>query len=75
MKNNVHIGNEIRKELGKRKLSIAWLAKEILDDPSNLCKQLGSKFIKHEKLYEISKALRKDFFALYSQQLADEIGL
>ena len=72
-KKNVHIGYEIMKELKKRNLSVSWLAMKTDDDASNLCKQLRGKYIKHEKLEKICKALKIDYFALYSQQVADDI--
>ena len=68
----VHIGDEIRKELNKQSRSIAWLADEIEHDSSNLHKQLSSRYIHFKWLYRISKVIKKDFFALYSQQLADD---
>ena len=68
----IHIGDAIRKELNKQKRSIAWLSNEIAHDVSNLHKQLNSPHIHSKWLYRISKALKKDFFALYSQKLSDE---
>ena len=68
----VHIGNEIRKELLLQEHSVTWLANKVEHgDPSNLGKQLSSKHIKSELLFAISAALKKDFFAFYSQELSD----
>jgi hypothetical protein len=46
MEKNLHIGNEIRKELRKQDQSIAWLADKVDFDPSNLDQQLKSSNIK-----------------------------
>jgi len=73
MKINLHIGDEIRKELNFQERSVAWLANRIGSDSSNLRKKLNSSHIQEEWLYKISIALKKDFFSLYSQQLSDEI--
>ena len=67
-----HIGNEVRKELLLQERAVTWLANKVEEgDPSNLNKQLSSKHIKPKLLFEISVALKKDFFALYSQELFD----
>jgi hypothetical protein len=68
----VHIGAEIRKELSKQERSVTWLSEKIEHDSSNLNKQLNAKYINYKWLYRISKVLNKDFFTLYSKQLADE---
>jgi hypothetical protein len=69
MGENIHIGNEIRKELNKQDRPIAWLANEVDIDPSNLIKQLKSSNLRTKILYDISLALKKDFFKFFSQQL------
>ena len=75
MEIKVHIGDEIRKELLLQERSVAWLAKQIEHgDPSNLSKQLNSKHIRPELLFDISVALQKDFFAFYSQELYNILG-
>ena len=68
----IHMGDEIRKELNKQKRSVAWLADEIEHDSSNLNKQLSSQYIHSKWLYRISRVFKKDFFAFYSQKLANE---
>jgi hypothetical protein len=69
MEKNLHIGNEIRKELRKQDRSIAWLANKVDIDPSNLNQQLKSSNIRTKLLCDISLALKKDFFKFFSQQL------
>ena len=69
MLQKIHIGEEIRKELNTKKRSINWLAEEINCDQSNLNKQLKRQHLTTKMLYDISIALDRDFFALYSQFL------
>jgi len=72
MKPEIHIGNEIKKELNTQKRSINWLAGEIGCDQSNLCKILNKQHINTELLYRISECLDIDFFTLYSNLLQDK---
>ena len=72
MKNKVHIGDEIKKELHKQERSIAWLARKIQIDPDNFRKQLNSGKIAPDKLSRISEILGKDYLSLYFKQLANE---
>ena len=75
MKANFNIGKEILKELSRQERSVTWFANKIDDcDPSNLRKQLALQHIRPELLYDISEALKKDFFSFYSQQLSDTLG-
>jgi hypothetical protein len=69
MGKKLHIGNEIRKELMQQERSIAWLANKVDNDPSNLNQKLKSSNIRTKLLYDISFALKKDFFRFFSQQL------
>ena len=69
MKDKIHIGEKIAKELITQKRSVNWLADEIGCDRSNLNKQLKNRHIHPQKLHLISKALNVDFFACYSQTI------
>ena len=73
MPQTIHIGKEIKQRLHALERSVAWLAKKIDCDRSNLSKNLKCPHIHPELLYRISVALRMDFFARYSQQLQDDI--
>jgi hypothetical protein len=66
----IHIGQSIKQRLIDNGRSIAWLARKVNCDSSNLCKILKCKHIHSELLYQISIALEKDFFALYSPKIA-----
>lgn len=72
MKAKFNIGKEIQKELNRQERSVRWLANKIDDcDPSNLRKQLTLQHIRPELLYDISAALKKDFFIFYTKQLSE----
>ena len=75
METKIHIGSEIRKELKKQERTITWLADKVENgDPSNLSKQLNSQHIRPKLLFDISVALKKDFFTFYSQELYGILG-
>lgn len=69
----LHIGEEIKEQLKIQERSIAWLARKIYCDPSNLCKQLNCPHLHSDLLYRISIALDVDFFAHYSQHVSEDI--
>ena len=62
----INIGFVIRKKMSEQGTTIAWLARQINCDRSNLCKQLQNAHIYPELLLKISIALKTDFFAYYS---------
>ena len=68
---SIHIGEQIRKHLVDQKRSIAWLAKHLHHDPSNLRKLLKNAHLPTDLLFRISKIVQKDFFAGYSLLLAE----
>ena len=61
MQTIVHIGEEILKELKAQERSVAWLAKKVNRDRSNLNKQLKCPHLHGELLYRISTVLGVDF--------------
>ena len=73
MKNDdIIIGELILKKLKEKGRSVAWLAKQINCDVSNLCKTLkNSQYIYFDLIYRISKALDEDFFVYGSQKLKE----
>ncbi|GHT50186.1 hypothetical protein AGMMS49982_05060 [Bacteroidia bacterium] len=70
----IHIGQRIQQSLKDKKLSIAWLAEKVNCDRSNFYKILKCKDIHSRLLYQISIALEEDFFAVYSQKIAEKIA-
>jgi len=61
------IGSAIRKKMSEQGATIAWLARQVDCDRSNLGKQLQKAHIYPELLLKISIALKTDFFVHYSQ--------
>ena len=70
---NIDIGLIIRQKMSEQGTPIAWLARQVDYDRSNLWKLLHHKHIYPELLLKISMALKTDFFAYYSQYLAQII--
>ena len=73
---NIHIdiGFAVRQKMSEQDVSIAWLARRINCDRSNLGKQLQNTHIYPELLLKISIALKTNFFENYShhcQQLVE----
>jgi len=64
------IGKLILQKMKEKDRSMAWLAREVRCDDSNLGKTLrNSQFIYFDLLLRISAALEEDFFEYGSQQL------
>ena len=69
---NIEIGALIFQKLQEKQRSVAWLAKEIDCDGSNLRKMLrGMRYIYPWLLFRISIVLDEDFFAYYSKKLEE----
>jgi hypothetical protein len=67
---NIEICTLIFQKLQEKQRKIAWLAKQIDCDDSNLRKILkGIRYIYPDLLFRISIALEEDFFAYYSRKL------
>ena len=69
--NDIHIGAFIHKKLEEKEHSVAWLARKINYDPSNLRKLLKQNHIHSALLFRIADVLDEDFFVYYSQKLTD----
>jgi len=65
----IHIGLAIRRKMDEYGTTVAWLAKQVGADRSNLTKQLQKQHIYPELLYKISIVLKTDFFAYYSEEI------
>ena len=69
----IHIGKLILQKLDEKERSVAWLARKLSCDASNLGRVLNdSYFIHSQLLWRISKALNEDFFAYYSDALKED---
>jgi len=67
MNEKIHIGELILQKLKERERSVAWLAKKVYRDRSNLCKRLKKDDINTKLLSLISSALDFDFSSYYSE--------
>ena len=72
MGTNLHIGAEIKQELYAQDLPIAWLARKLGCDASNLHRKLKSSKIKLDLLSKISSILGKNFYERYCEQLSND---
>jgi len=75
MTTSIHIGEEIRNHLAARERSVAWLARQLGSDPSNLRKSLKNHHLPTDLLHRISSILGKDFFACYSKLLTEDSNI
>ena len=66
-KTNIDIGLAIRQKMSEHGTTIAWLARQVDYDRSNMRKQLQNKHIYPELLLKISAALKTNFFEHYFQ--------
>jgi predicted transcriptional regulator len=66
------IGKLVLQKLKEKERSIAWLAKKIPCDRSNLYKMLQKLHIPNNMLWRISKILDYDFFKHYSTDLQED---
>jgi len=68
MHGDMHIGKLILQQLKEQERSVAWLARQVNVDGSNLGRLLKkSRHIHAELLWRISTALNVDFFVYYSE--------
>ena len=62
----IDIGLAVRQKMSEQGTTIAWLAKKVNIDRSNLRKHLYKEQIYSELLLEISVAMKTNFFNIYS---------
>lgn len=65
----VHIGQTILSELNRQDQTIKWLADQLSIQRPNCYRILHSANISTDRLFVISNALQRDFFAEYSKNL------
>lgn len=73
-KDNLHIGNLVKKELLRQERTVSWLARKLCCDRSNVYKIFLRPTIDSELLFRISVILHHDFFKDYSQLVCRQIG-
>ena len=71
IREELHIGNIIKETLKKKKLSMAWLARQVNYEERNFCKKLKNNVISKELLHFISEVSQIDFFIYYSDDLRE----
>ena len=62
------IGKIIQEKLDEKKRTIAWLAREIGCNKSNLYKKIKENNLSKELIFSVSIALKEDFFIYYSEE-------
>ena len=71
---DIHIGKIILQKLDEKERSIAWLARQINCDGSNLGRSLkNNPHIYSELLFRISIALEEDLFVIYSEKIKETL--
>jgi hypothetical protein len=68
----LHIGHEIQQELRRQERSVAWFARRLACDRTNVYRIFDKESLDTRLLMRISTILMRDFFVLYSQQLSTE---
>lgn len=68
----IHIGKVIEKILRDQGRTVAWFARSLYCDRTNVYKIFQRESVDSEMLYRISKILSHDFFKYYSQELEVE---
>jgi len=69
----LHIGHEIQQELRRQERSVAWFARRLACDRTNVYRIFDKESLDTRLLMRISTILVRDFFVLYSQQLSTEL--
>lgn len=69
----LHIGHEIQQELRRQERSVAWFARRLACDRTNVYRIFDKESLDTRLLMRISAILERDFFVLYSQQLNTEL--
>jgi hypothetical protein len=68
----IDMGALILRKLAEKDLTVAWLARRIDYDESNLRKMLKQNRVIHpDLLFNIADEMDEDFFACYSQRLKE----
>lgn len=71
--NDIHFGNMILNELRKQRYSVAWFAKEMGSDRSNMYKLLARQHLNSEFILRASRLLNRDFFGEASKIFLENI--
>ena len=66
---DIHFGNMILRELRNQRYSVAWFAKEMGSDRSNMYKLLARPHLDTDFVLRASRLLHHDFFGEASTQI------
>ncbi|MCQ2202943.1 MAG: XRE family transcriptional regulator [Bacteroidales bacterium] len=69
MKYNIHIGSLIKEQFDKRGCTVAWLARQLNCDRTNIYGIFQRETIDIKRLHEIGQALDYDFLTEVAQRL------
>ena len=69
----IHFGQMIYMELRKQRYSVAWFAKEMGSDRSNMYKLLERQHLNSEFILRAGKLLGRDFFGEASQIFCESL--
>ena len=72
--NNINVGQLIRNELTHQERSVAWLARKIMCDRTNIYRIFAKESIDNELLVRISKALNHNFFNDIAATVEDRLS-
>ena len=67
-----HMGRLIKAELTQQGRTATWLARQVHCTPENIYKVCRQQYVTMHLLFEISKALERDFFLYCSERLQKE---
>lgn len=67
---NVHIGEEIKKRIKEKGITIVWFSSQLSCTRANVYKIFEKKSLDTDLLLRISVILDYDFFELYSEEKA-----
>lgn len=67
-----HMGRLIKAELTRQGRTATWLARQLHCTPENIYKVYRQQYVTMHLLFEISKALERDFFRDCSERLQKE---
>lgn len=74
--NDIHFGKMILNELRRQRYSVAWFAKEMSSDRSNMYKLLERQHLNSEFILRAGKLLDHDFFGdaskIFVESMSDQ---
>lgn len=69
----IFIGEEIKKVVKERKVTVSWLARELGCHRTNIYRIFDAASVDSDVLFRLSIILKFNFFDLYSNQIIQKI--